>query len=87
MERWRNFQEQRNAVLNRKVETLLRECHDYLALALKSAETVGSERETLERQVAGEKEALNGFHSFYEPEQCDPMPKDARYLVGHLFWR
>jgi hypothetical protein len=50
-------------VLNRKLETLLRECHDYLAVALKSAETIGSERETLRRQIIGEKESLEELKS------------------------
>jgi GTP-binding protein EngB required for normal cell division len=53
------FEENRNAVLGRKLQTLLRECHDYLMLALKSAETVGAEREAVKRQVVGEKEALD----------------------------
>lgn len=52
------FEENLNAVLGRKLETLLRECHDYLTLALKSAETIGAEREALKQQVIGEKEAL-----------------------------
>lgn len=55
--------EQRNAVLARKIQTLLRECHEYLVLALKSAQTVGSEREALERQVNVEKEALDEMKS------------------------
>jgi GTP-binding protein EngB required for normal cell division len=53
------FAEHRSAVLGRKVETLLRECLDYLTLALKSAETIGAEREALKQQVIGEKEALD----------------------------
>jgi len=57
------FEEHRSAVLNRKLETLLRECHDYLNLALKSAEGIGSEREALKRQVIGEKEALDEVKS------------------------
>jgi GTP-binding protein EngB required for normal cell division len=57
------FAENRNAVLNRKLETLLRECHDYLMLALKSAETIGTERDALKQQVIGEKEALDEVKS------------------------
>jgi GTP-binding protein EngB required for normal cell division len=57
------FEENRHAVLNRKLETLLRECHDYLAVALKSAETIGSEREALRRQIIGEKESLEELKS------------------------
>ena len=65
------FAENRNAVLNRKLETLLRECHDYLTLALKSAETIGAERDTLKQQVNGEKEAL------------DQVKSELRLLVNH----
>jgi hypothetical protein len=45
------------------MQMLLRECHDYLMLALNSSETVGVEREALERQVIGEKEALDEVKS------------------------
>lgn len=45
------FQEQRDAVLDRKLETLVREGHDYLTLALKSAEIVESESEALRHEV------------------------------------
>jgi len=48
--------EERQSVLGRKIDTLLRECGDYLALALKSAAMVESERHALARQVIGEKE-------------------------------
>lgn len=54
-----HFQEHRAAVRQRKALTVLRECHDYLMLALKSAETLDSDREALKRQVIGEKGALN----------------------------
>lgn len=57
------FEENRHAVLNRKLETLLRECHDYLAVALKSAETIMSEREALKRQIIGEKQSLDELKS------------------------
>ncbi|MCA1816544.1 MAG: dynamin family protein [Acidobacteria bacterium] len=53
------FKEQRRAALERKLETLLRECHDYLALALRAAESLASERAALARQVVGEKGALD----------------------------
>lgn len=59
----KRFEERRNLVLGRKLETLLRECHDYLTLALKAAETVGSEREALKQLVIGEKEALDQMKS------------------------
>lgn len=40
------------------MDTLLRDCGDYLALSLKSAEMVQSERQALKRQVIGEKEIV-----------------------------
>ncbi|MGD0776266.1 MAG: dynamin family protein, partial [Candidatus Solibacter sp.] len=49
------FAEERESILQRKMDTLLRECGDYLALSLKSAEMVQSEREALKQQVIGEK--------------------------------
>jgi len=57
------FEEHRNAVLIRKLETVLRECRDYLNLALKSADKIWSERETLRRQIIGEKETLDELKS------------------------
>lgn len=51
--------EQRRAILARKTETLLRECAQYLAVALKSAEAADSEREGLKRKILGEKQALD----------------------------
>jgi GTP-binding protein EngB required for normal cell division len=51
--------EQRQAILVRKVETLLRECAEYLGMALKSAEAADSEREDLKRKILGEKESLD----------------------------
>jgi GTP-binding protein EngB required for normal cell division len=53
------FAEERESILSRKVDTLLRECGDYLALSLKSAEMVQSERQALKQQVIGEKEILD----------------------------
>lgn len=57
------FEEHRNAVLIRKVETVLREGRDYLNLALKSAETIWSERQALKGQIIGEKETLDELKS------------------------
>ncbi len=48
--------EERESILARKLDTLLRECGEYLALGLKSAEMAQSEREALKRQVIGERE-------------------------------
>jgi GTP-binding protein EngB required for normal cell division len=57
------FSEQRESILTRKIDTLLRECEDYLALSLKSAEMVQSERQALKHQVIGEKEIVNEVKS------------------------
>jgi hypothetical protein len=51
--------EQRHAILARKVDTLLRECAEYLAVALKAAEAADSEREALKRRILGEKRSLD----------------------------
>src|ERR1039458_978750 len=49
------FAEERESILVRKMDTLLRECGDYLALSLKSAEMIQSDRQALKQQVIGEK--------------------------------
>ncbi len=65
------FQEHRRAILERKLETLLCECEDYLTLALTSAEMVGSERDALRRQAIGEKEII------------DDVKSEMRLIVRH----
>jgi hypothetical protein len=57
------FAEEREAILSRKTDTLLRECGDYLALSLKSAELVQSERQALKQQVLGETEIVDEVKS------------------------
>jgi GTP-binding protein EngB required for normal cell division len=57
------FAEERESILCRKVDTLLRECADYLALSLKAAELVQSERQELKQQVVGEKEIVDEVKS------------------------
>jgi len=54
-----NFAQERRSIVVRKVETLLRESSDYLALSLKSAERAQSERDELKQQVVGEREILD----------------------------
>lgn len=51
------FHQQRRAIIERKLETLLSECTDYLTLAFKAAEAKESERAALQRQVLGEQAA------------------------------
>ena len=65
------FAEEREAILARKMETLLGECAGYLTLSLKSAELIQSERDALKEQVVGEKEAL------------DEAKAQVRLLVQH----
>jgi GTP-binding protein EngB required for normal cell division len=57
------FAEERTAILSRKIDTLLRECGDYVALSLKSAEMVESERQTLKQHVHAEKEIVDEVKS------------------------
>jgi GTP-binding protein EngB required for normal cell division len=53
------FTGERDAIVSRKMDTLLRECGDYLAVSLKSAEMAQSERQALKRQLIGEKEIVD----------------------------
>jgi GTP-binding protein EngB required for normal cell division len=81
------FEKNRSAVLGRKLETLLRECHGYLTLALKSAETAGSEREAIKRLVIGEKKALDEVKSelrlVIEAAAAGARAAVAQRLQGH----
>ena len=58
-----HFAAERESILSRKMDTLLRECGAYLALSLRSAELRQSERLALSRQVVGEKEAVDELKS------------------------
>jgi GTP-binding protein EngB required for normal cell division len=53
------FAEERESILLRKMDTLLRECVDYLSLSLKAAEMVQSERQALKQAVIGEMEIVD----------------------------
>src|ERR1017187_8323254 len=57
------FAEERESILVRKMDTLLRECGDYLALSLKSAERVQSTPRARKQQVSGEKEIVDEVKS------------------------
>ena len=54
----KRFAGERDSILVRKVDTLLRECGDYLGLSLRSAEAVQSERHGLKQQAIGEREIV-----------------------------
>jgi GTP-binding protein EngB required for normal cell division len=58
-----HFARERESILARKMDTLLRECGDYLALSLKSADLLQQERQALSRQVVGEKEVVDDVKS------------------------
>jgi GTP-binding protein EngB required for normal cell division len=51
--------DQRSAVLDRKLATLCSECNDYLTFALRSAQSIESEREALRSQALGSKEIVD----------------------------
>ena len=57
------FQQQRTAILGRKLQTVLRECEEYLTLALTSAQMIGSERDALKTQVIGDKDFIEDVKS------------------------
>ena len=52
------FGQERGAIIRRKVDTLLRECSDYITLSLKSAELVDTEREELKEQLIGQQDVI-----------------------------
>ncbi|MGO9231230.1 MAG: dynamin family protein [Bryobacteraceae bacterium] len=57
------FAEERESILVRKMDTLLRGCGDFLTLSLKAAEMVQSERQALRQHVIGEKEIVDEVKS------------------------
>jgi len=69
------FHRQRGAVLSRKLETLLRECRDYLTLALSAAVKIESERAALKTFVAEQRQAL------------DEIKSELRLIVHHAAGR
>jgi GTP-binding protein EngB required for normal cell division len=52
------FGAQRRAIVARKIDTLLKECAEFVTLSLKSAESLDSERGALKSQVVGEKQVI-----------------------------
>ncbi len=63
--------EERNAIISRKADTLLEQCHEYVTLSLRSAEMVQSERRALKQQAIGEKDVL------------DEVKSEIRLVVEH----
>ena len=59
----KRFADDRESILTRKIDTLLRECGDYLALSLRSAEAVQTERQRLKEYVIGEQENIDAVKS------------------------
>jgi GTP-binding protein EngB required for normal cell division len=57
------FGQERHAIVCRKIETLFRECSDYLTLALKSAELASTQRAELKEQLVGERQAISDIKS------------------------
>ena len=57
------FSAQHRAIVVRKIDTLLRECAEYLTLSLKSAESLDSERGALKQQVLGAKQVIADIKS------------------------
>ena len=54
----RDAGQERATIMRHKVASLLRECADYLSVALKAAEVADSERDDLRRKILGEKQSL-----------------------------
>jgi GTP-binding protein EngB required for normal cell division len=81
------FQHQRQAIIERKLETLLGECMDYLTLALKAAEAKESDRDALRRQVLGEQtmteEAKSEIRLVVQHAASGTRDAIARRLAAH----
>jgi GTP-binding protein EngB required for normal cell division len=52
------FGDERGAIIGRKIDTLLRECSEYITLSLKSAQLAETERNTLKEQLVGEAQVI-----------------------------
>ncbi len=57
------FGQERSAIIRRKIDTLFRECSDYLTLALKSADLADTERRATKEQLIGERQAIGDVKS------------------------
>jgi len=75
---------EREAIVARKIDTLLAECADYLALSLKSAETVESERAAFEKQAAREKEIAGEVKSAIRLVVRDAAADTRRMAAARL---
>jgi hypothetical protein len=69
-----HFSEEREAIIARKVGSVLRECGEYLYLSLKAAETAEADRQDLKQQVVGEKEAMLNRRSALSYKAWPPGP-------------
>jgi GTP-binding protein EngB required for normal cell division len=82
-----DFAEERKAIVSRKADTLLAQCHEYLTLSLRSAEMVESERYALKQQVIGEKEILDEvkseIHLVVQHAAAGTRSATARLLETH----
>jgi len=52
------FGQERGAIIRRKIDTLLRECADYVTLSLKSAELADTQRKALKEQLIGQQQVI-----------------------------
>lgn len=52
------FGQERGAIIRRKIDTLLRECADYVTLNLKSAELADMQRKALKEQLTGQQQVI-----------------------------
>jgi GTP-binding protein EngB required for normal cell division len=81
------FEEQRAEVIERKLETILSECKEYLGFALRSAESIDSEREALKTKVLGGKEVLDDLKSelrlVVQHSIAGTRPQIAKRLDSH----
>jgi GTP-binding protein EngB required for normal cell division len=81
------FQQQRSAILGRKLQTALGECEEYLTLALTSAQMIGSERNAIKSQVVGDKDLVDDvksqIHLVIRRAMAETRPRIAKVLEAH----
>jgi GTP-binding protein EngB required for normal cell division len=81
------FQQQRSAILGRKLQTALGECEEYLTLALTSAQMIGSERNAIKTQVVGDEDLVHDvksqIHLVIRRAMAETRPRITKVLEAH----
>jgi GTP-binding protein EngB required for normal cell division len=83
------FQERKSDILQRKLQTALRECEQYLTLTLTSAQMIGSDREALRAQLIGDTNFVDDvksqLHLVVRHAMGGTRTAIAKILEGHQY--